>query len=90
MSFENLYRDDHRVLCQIVVDHAVKDIHCAVITSRSEKRVLRRELNISDCFVMVLHLLVRLLTGEIHVEPKDFFVVSTEDEVVSFRVNADA
>lgn len=39
---------------------------------------------------MVLHLLVRLLTGEIHVEPKDFFVVSTEDEVVSFRVNADA
>ena len=39
--------------------------------------VFLREVNITNCFFMIFHYLVRRFTTHVHVEPYNFFIVGT-------------
>ena len=80
---------DQSVLKEVVVDHSIEDVETAVIRGTGQERPSALvETHISNSFVMVLHVFVRL-TSHIHIEPYHLLVVSSEHKIISFGVDGD-
>lgn len=75
---------------KIVVHHPVEDVDRAIITRTSEQGVLRTKTDISDSFLVVLQCLVGFVTTHIHIKPKNFFIVSPQNEVVALGMHGNA
>lgn len=48
------------------------------------------KVNITDRLIMILKTLIGLLTGHVHIEPENFLVIGTKDQIVTLRMDRNA
>ena len=103
VSAQNLERDDERVLHQVGVDRCVEDLNRAVVTGRGEEGKCGVESNaaeragvVSGCQLPRPQTIYRRLSSpqglvwlgrQVQVEPAELLVVTSDQHVVSSRMN---
>ena len=88
MRLEDLDWHDQRVLKQVVEDHRVEDVDCAVVTTATHQRVLGCKVDIPDGLVVIFQVLV-WFRSHIGIEPHNLSVVGTQDEIVATWMDRD-
>lgn len=86
VSAQHLQRHDQRVVDEIIVHRVVEHMHRAIVRAGAHQRVVRVELRVADCLLVITQRLERR-GGEVQIEPRQTRVVRADDEVVSAGVN---
>jgi len=80
---------DQGVLEEVVIDHGIEDVETAIIRGTGQQRPFALvEADVSNSFIMVLHVFVGL-TSHIHIKPNHLFVISSKHKIISLGMNGD-